>query len=393
MAFGWLRNVVRTAGRGLHSAGHAISKTTGAVSGAISKVPIVGHGLHGLFDLTVAGPWEIAGSILSGERLDHVAIDTIKRQVQDIQEVGPYAEMVLANVPGVGSGVAAAIGAGIALSEGRPITQAFADGLKDSIPGGAVGQALYSVSHAALTGESLQNIAISALPIPASQQKALEEGLKVTLEIARGEKFSKIVLDEAKAHMQDALHGLPPGVQKAVGVGIAVGHAQSMQHTVRQQAPSIIPKLIEAGEIVAKRNKIIAAGADVVPDGKRGYYAGIGLMQYETHQTGIVAVRQQFSKDDLKGFDLALSLHIGMVTMRAPIGLSPAASVGYYTTMGMRGAEPGQKTGMMRSLIASPGTRHGANIAVQYVIAVRATFWERVKELFGYKVSTSTKKA
>lgn len=377
--FHWIANAAKTAGRGLHSATHAISKVTGAVTNAVSHVPIVGKGLHGLFDLTVSAPFRIGDEVLSGKNIGKVAFDNFKHTVADIHDVAPYAQAVLSEVPGLGTGISGVIGASFALADGVPITQALLAGVKESMPGGVIGQSLFSVSQAVMSGKGIDQVALSALPIPDEQKHALTDALEVTKKIANGENVTNIAKDEAGKALALATRGFPIDVQKALKVGAAIGHAQSLQETVSHQAPSVADKLAIQGTTLVNGDPVLLAASKIVPIGIRGFRIGAALMRTHASAYAIDAIRKTLRADDLKAFDIALSVHIGRVT-NPPVSTHEATKAGYYATLGMRGASEAQKVGMLHAVMADPLAKVGVTHALVKVETAKKSFWARVKE-------------
>ncbi len=139
-------------GKAVHSATHALASATHAVGGALSHVPIVGGGLHGVFELTIGAPFEVADAVASGKRIDRVAFDHLKRTVADVKEIAPYVQTVISFVPGVGPGISGAIAGGLALASGAKITDAVMAAAKGALPGGALAQSAFDVGRSVVQG-------------------------------------------------------------------------------------------------------------------------------------------------------------------------------------------------------------------------------------------------
>lgn len=188
---------------------------------AIRKIPVVGAPLASVYGVAIA-PAALAESIASGARLDHALINNFKGQIADIKAIAPYAQTVVSFVPGVGQGVSGAMGAALALSNGQPLSAALVSGIKGAIPGGQLAQSAFGAATALAQGKRLDEAALSALPLPDAQKDALKTALSVATKISKGQKVADVVLTEA-------LKKLPPDVSKAVHVGLAVGHAVTIQ--------------------------------------------------------------------------------------------------------------------------------------------------------------------
>lgn len=93
--------------------------------------------------------------------------------------VMPYVTSVLSVVPGVGSGVSAALGAAQALADGRPITDALMAGVRNAIPGGPIAQIAFDATRGLVQGKGINTIALEALrnQLPGNVQKAMDFGV------------------------------------------------------------------------------------------------------------------------------------------------------------------------------------------------------------------------
>ena len=216
-----------------HAVTHnAITKAAGNVANtaasyaqhAIGKIPVVGPLANTITHLTMM-PASIAEQLANGGRIDRVAMGSLKSALKDVKQVAPYATTVLAMVPGVGTGLSGAIGAGLALASGQNITQALEAGLKNALPGGAIAAQAFDVASAAMQGKPIDQIALAALPISPQARQALSDGINAAKDLAAGKNVSQALVDAAT-------HQLPPALQKAVQVGAAIGHAKNLQGAV-----------------------------------------------------------------------------------------------------------------------------------------------------------------
>lgn len=406
----FVSNAAKTAGKGIHSGVHAVSKVSGAVSGAIGHVPIVGPGLHGVYSLTVGGPISLVDSVASGQRIDKAVLNNLKSQVKAIREVAPYAQTIVALVPGVGTGVAGAIGASAALIDGRPITEAVTEGIRGAVPGGVAGKALFDSTRAVMMGKPIEEVGLAALPIPDSSKKPLGTALHITHSIANGKKPDDIIVEElyrqlpaegkeavdiarkagkkniVEIMVNEAMKPLPPDVKKSIDIGVAVGHATAVQKAAGKELSSedTLDKLAAVGKNRAERNPVISAARKLALKGVFGFDVGMGLMTHSNVKTrNIITVRNSLkTPDNKRGFDMALSTNIALVTRKAPVNMTVDQKAGFYVTNGMMGAKPGLKAGMMKAVITNAQARDGARIAIIQAANHRKSWWTRLKEYF-----------
>lgn len=199
----------------------------------LKKIPVVGAPAAAVTSLTLA-PVRVANDVVSGKRIDKIAAGELKRAVSDATTIAPYAQSVLSLVPGIGTGAAGIIGAAAALAKGKPITTALVEGIRGSLPGGAVAKAAFDVAYAGMQGRPLDEVALSALPIPPEQRTLVLAGIKATRDIASGKRVDETIVKRA-------LSVAPPDVRKAIQVGMAVSQGKNLQQAVIMAAKGAIP--------------------------------------------------------------------------------------------------------------------------------------------------------
>jgi len=249
----------------------------------VGKIPVVGDAAK-IVGKVAAEPFKIAGAIASGERLDHVAIGALKDQIKIAKEVAPYAQTVVSLVPGVGSGVAAAIGAGAALAEGQNITAAIKAGIRGAIPGGALAQA----------------------------------GFDLAMKVASGENIGKAALETARSQ-------LPAGAQQAFDIGLAVVTGENLQkvaiRALSNLAPAQVQELVNAGKQALSSTPGLADAYKSIasdPSLAKGFAVASGLLSHaEATASALSTVRAQLAPAEQKGFDAA-------VATQAPHGVASA---------------------------------------------------------------------
>lgn len=212
----FVENTVKTAGKEVGNVVKPIQNAVGDVGKEVGKIPVVGGLLQGVFDLTyMASMWpaELAIAIVvDGKRIDNAVLDTLKREVQSVKEVAPYAQMVIAIVPGIGPGVSAALSAGLALAEGQPIEEVLKAGLIGAIPGGPLIKAAVTMGvetirqvasgqpiDLASLGQTAGGIASSALGLPVAAKNALVAGIATMGAVVKGVPLDKALTDGAIA--------------------------------------------------------------------------------------------------------------------------------------------------------------------------------------------------
>lgn len=228
--------VVKTVGKPVAKVASKVTKVAFApltipgnfVAKKMSKVPILG-GVYNAAHRLATLPFTVTQQVIDGGRIDKVALANFKKALADTKTVGPWAQTVISFIPGIGTGVAAAIGAGLALAEGKSISEIMLAAVKGALPGGAVAQVAFNVAQGALQHKSIDQIAIGALPISDQQKQLLSQGLAAAKDIAAGKNVAHSIVDHA-------IQSLPPQYAKAVQIGMAMGHAKNLQEALKTGA-------------------------------------------------------------------------------------------------------------------------------------------------------------
>ncbi len=399
-------------------------KTAGKAAGS---VPVVGDGLKAVVDITL-DPIALTADIASGGRIDRVALRSLKRNINGAKAIAPYAASVISFVPGVGTGVAGAISAGAALAEGKSIDKAMVEGIKGAVPGGKVAQSVYDVSQAVIAGKTIEQVGVAALPITSQQKQLLSSALKVTRAIAEGKKVDKTVINEAMRNLPSAAVNaikkaggskqldelvkqvqskLPKEVKKAVQIGMAVGVAQTIQAKERQRAKTLVAKLPFVGTKIIKPSSSLNAAASMLNNQeKKGLAVGVGLMNFKINGRDFMAVRKALAGPERKGFDIAVSTHIGRVETKGKpppqvfswddLAAAAKAAQGkkqlkkpkremnahekaaYYAAVGMKGATQEQKVGMLKTV-----TNKKTAGAIKEAIKHNDNLWRKLLDYLG----------
>jgi hypothetical protein len=204
----WAQNALNAAGKAPGSAIKFVSKETGALADLVGKVPVVGPLFSGLVDVGLGGPWHMAADVVNGVPLDKAIARELKRQLKDFKEIGPYAQMVFSVIPGFGPFVAGAIGAGLALANGQPLSEALIAGVEGMAPGGplvkmAIDAGVQCIKVATSPGgfknfknfQAIEGIAVAAIPVSDAVKDVIKGGLALVGNIASGERVDQALTD------------------------------------------------------------------------------------------------------------------------------------------------------------------------------------------------------
>lgn len=224
-----------------------VTVVTKGVSKVVGQIPVIGSPLASVVNLANS-PIDLANAIASGERIDTAVVNNLKSQLKSIKEVAPYAQTFVSMVPGIGTGVSAAIGAASALASGAPLSQALVAGIKGALPGGPLAQSAFSIAEAAASGKSLDKVALAALPISPEAKKGIETAVSAARAIAQGKRIDATLADTALA-------AVPAEYRQATQAAIAVAQGKKLQAgTILKAATSAAtPHLKKVGSAVTQK--------------------------------------------------------------------------------------------------------------------------------------------
>jgi hypothetical protein len=191
---------------------------------------------------------DTAMGVARGDKVFKAAQQAMQAGVKDLRESLRFAAMVAPFIPGIGTGVAAALGAANALAAGQPITDALIAAARNAIPGGAIAQTAFDVATGVLKGkkitDALLEAARSRLPGGAVAQAAFDAGVA----LAKGRNIQE-------AAFAAAGHILPPSPYAADALTFVkrVASGENLQKAALSQAGKMVFGKIEqqVGPIVS----------------------------------------------------------------------------------------------------------------------------------------------
>lgn len=256
-----------------------------AIAAAAAPIPVVGDlariasTIH--TDVTriasdaATAPLRYAKAVAEGQRLDKVAINALKDQVRIAKEAAPYAQTVISLVPGVGTGVSAAIGAGLALAEGKGIDEAAKAAIKSALPGGPAAAAAFETA----------------------------------LDVAAGKNVAESALENARELVPEG------AARQAFDIGLAVATGQNVQDALVEGFMDMGSAQLQdlAGDWLDEALK--QSGADelrariepLAQQAKDGYALAMAAASQEgVGEMALAALRQKLAPEHQEGFDAAL---------------------------------------------------------------------------------------
>jgi hypothetical protein len=144
--------------------GLAVRAGIGAVSAAASGKNVFQGAMRTLAsDPAMRFAVDTAAGAVRGENLIKAAQRAAQAGIGDVRESLRFAAMVAPFVPGIGTGVAAALGAANALASGERITDALIAGARNAVPGGALAQTAFDMGARLAKGQNLGEAALGAV--------------------------------------------------------------------------------------------------------------------------------------------------------------------------------------------------------------------------------------
>jgi hypothetical protein len=234
----FLGGIVKSVGRAVTKAAKTVGRAADQVARtadkaikAVGKVPILGDvaraGL-GAARLSL-GPAAIALDaglrVSRGENLGRALRGAAGGQLDAVRSQLKLAEMVAPFVPGIGTGVAAALGAANALAAGRPITDALVAAARGALPGGAVAQAAFDTALNLAKGKNLAEAALAAARDRLPGGPAARAAFDAAVALAKGKRLQD-------AAFAAAGRVLPPSPYAADALAFVkrVANGQNIQH-------------------------------------------------------------------------------------------------------------------------------------------------------------------
>jgi hypothetical protein len=246
----FLGGLVKSVGRAASSVGRFAEKAAKTVG----RIPVVGDiaraGL-GAARLSL-GPYALAIDaglrVARGQKLGAALRGSVSSHVDAVRDQLKLAEMVAPFIPGIGTGVAAALGAANALASGRPITEAVISAARSALPGGAIAQTAFdtalNLARGKNIGEALLNAARDRLPGGPAARAAFDGALA----LSQGKKLQD-------AAFAAAGRILPPSPYAADALAFVkrVANGQNIQHAALSVAGQRAIRQIENRAGIARR--------------------------------------------------------------------------------------------------------------------------------------------
>lgn len=162
--------------------GFAVRAGIGAVTAAANGKNIFQGAVRSLAsDPAMRFAVDTAAGVARGENVLKAAQRGAQAAVGDVRESLRFAAMVAPFVPGIGTGVAAALGAANALASGERITDAVIAAARSAVPGGFLAQTAFDTAAGLAKGQNFREASLNAvrsrLPGGPVAQAAFDSGV------------------------------------------------------------------------------------------------------------------------------------------------------------------------------------------------------------------------
>jgi hypothetical protein len=233
----FLGKLIKSAGRAVGSVARKVSK----VADTVGKIPVLGDvARFGIGAARLAyGPyaiaWDAGSRLARGENLGKAIKGAVGGQIDAVRDRLKLAEMVAPFVPGIGTGVAAALGAANALAAGRPITEAVLAAARSALPGGKLAQAAFNVALNLAKGKNIGEAALATARDQLPNNPAVRAAFDGAVALGQGKR------------LQDAAYAaagriLPPSPYAADALRFVQGVANGQN--IQNAALSVVGKRV-----------------------------------------------------------------------------------------------------------------------------------------------------
>ena len=183
---------------------------------------------------------DTAAGVAGGQNVFKAAEAGLKAGIGDVKKSLQFAAMVAPFVPGIGTGVAAALGAANALANGEPITDALIAAARTAVPGGEIAQTAFDVGAKLIQGKKLSDVLLEEARAKLPGGPVAQAAFDVGLALAQGKN-----IQEAGLKATGKLLPKSPFAENALNFVNKVASGQNLQQAALSQVGSMIYKKIQ----------------------------------------------------------------------------------------------------------------------------------------------------
>jgi hypothetical protein len=182
---------------------------------------------------------DTAAGVAGGKNILKAAEAGMKAGIGDVKKSLQFAAMVAPFVPGIGTGVAAALGAANALANGEPITEALISAARSAVPGGQIAQMAFDVGAKLVQGKKLTDALLEEARAKLPGGPLAKAAFDVGLSIIQGKNLQQAAL---KATGQ--LLPKSPFAENAMNFVNKVASGQTLQQAALSQVGNLVYKKV-----------------------------------------------------------------------------------------------------------------------------------------------------
>jgi V8-like Glu-specific endopeptidase/GH25 family lysozyme M1 (1,4-beta-N-acetylmuramidase) len=243
---------VLTYGLGWTPMGMAVRAGMGALTAAADGKNVFQSAMRSLANDPVSRFYvDTAMATARGENVLKAAQQATQAGIGDLRQSLQFGAMVAPFVPGLGTGVAAALGAANALAAGQPITEALISAARSAIPGGAIAQMAFDTAMSVARGKNLSDALLNSARAQLPGGPAAQAAFDAAVALAKGKKIQD-------AAFAAAGRLLPPSPYAADALSFVkkVANGENIQRAALSTVGNAVLSRIErqAGPILSRTN-------------------------------------------------------------------------------------------------------------------------------------------
>jgi hypothetical protein len=183
---------------------------------------------------------DTAAGVAGGQNVFKAAEAGLKAGIGDVKKSLQFAAMVAPFVPGIGTGVAAALGAANALANGEPITDVLIAAARTAVPGGQIAQTAFDIGAKLVQGKKLSDALLEEARAKLPGGPLAQAAFDVGLSLVQGKN-----IQEAALNATGKLLPKSPFAENALNFVKKVASGQNLQQAALSQVGNMIYQRVQ----------------------------------------------------------------------------------------------------------------------------------------------------
>jgi hypothetical protein len=210
-------------------------------------------------------------------------LEDLSRTLDEILPVVQGIAMAVSYIPVFGTAASFVLNSAVNVARGRSLDEAALDAIGNALPGQPASGAAFRTVRTILRDGSLDEVALSLLPVDENSKKAISSSVGIAVAIANGQPVTMVVLDEIYQE-------LPPTGKRGFDVGRRLINGEEIEEIVVDEATREAAALAKAQGEQAVNGFLIESGFQGVietmdPHLQAALRAGIGIGHAATYLT------------------------------------------------------------------------------------------------------------